>query len=77
MFLDAHALFEMFVPMSLNLIRSPLSVSLWDILVFKKGIGVIIPLFDVTLCVLILHSLRLPRFLFLLLLLVKGRVMIY
>ena len=39
---------------------------------FKKGISVIVPLFDVTLCLLILHSLRLSGFSFLLLLLVKG-----
>ena len=50
---------------------------LWDILVFKKGIGVIVSLFDVTLCLLMLHSLSLPRFPFRLLLLVRGRVMIY
>ena len=29
---------------------------------FIKGIGVIVPLFDVTLCLLMLLSLRLPRF---------------
>ena len=34
----------------------------------QKGIGVIIPLFDVILCQLMLHSLRLPRFPFHLLL---------
>ena len=45
--------------------------------VFKKGIGVIVPLFDVTLCLLILHSLRIPRFPFRLLLQVLGRMMIY
>ena len=39
---------------------------------FKKGIGVIVPLFDVTLCLLMLQSLRIPYFPFLLLLLVKG-----
>ena len=50
---------------------------LWDILVFKKGIGVIVPLFDVTLCLLMLHSLRLPRFPFCLPLQVRGRMMIY
>ena len=32
---------------------------------FKKGIGVIVSLFDVILCLLILHSLRLPHFSFL------------
>ena len=44
---------------------------------YSCGIGVIVSLFDVTLCLLMLHSFRLPRFPFLLLLLVKGRVMIY
>ena len=29
---------------------------------FKKSIGVIVPLFDVTLCLLMLHYLKLPRF---------------
>ena len=29
---------------------------------FKNGIGVIVPLFDVTLCLLMLHSLLLPFF---------------
>ena len=29
---------------------------------FKKGISAIIPFFDVTLCLLMLHSLRLPHF---------------
>ena len=43
---------------------------------FIKGIGVIVPLFDVTLCLLMLHSLRLPRFPYCLLLLVKRRMMI-
>ena len=43
----------------------------------KKAIGVIVPLFDVTLCLLMLYSLRLPCFPFLLLLLVRGRMMIY
>ena len=43
----------------------------------QKGIGVIHPLFDVTLCLLMLHSLRLPRFPNRLLLLVRGRMMIY
>ena len=43
----------------------------------RRGIGVTVPLFDVTLCLLMLHSLRLPRFPFLLLLLVRGRMMIY
>ena len=38
----------------------------------KKGIGVIVPLFDVNLCLLMLHSLRIPHFPFLLLLLVRG-----
>ena len=42
---------------------------------FKKGKGVIVLLFNVTLCLLMLHSLKLSRFLFLLLLLVKERVM--
>ena len=31
-------------------------------LVFKTGIGVIVPPFDVTLCLLMLHSLRRPPF---------------
>ena len=39
---------------------------------FKKGIGVIVLLFDVTLCLLILHSLRLSHFPFCLLLRVRG-----
>ena len=43
----------------------------------KKGIGVIVPLFDVTLSLLMLPSLRLPRFPFRLLLQVRGRMMIY
>ena len=43
----------------------------------KKGIGVIVPLFDVILCQLMLHSLRIPHFPFLLMLLVKGKMMIY
>ena len=43
----------------------------------KKGIGVIVPLFNVTLCLLMLHSLRLPCFPFLRLLLVRGSMMIY
>ena len=43
----------------------------------QKGICVIVPLFDVTLCLPILHSLRLPHFLIRLLLQVKGRMMIY
>ena len=34
----------------------------------QKGIGVIVPLFDVTLCLLMLHSLRLPHVPFCLLL---------
>ena len=72
-YLDAHALFGMSVLKSLNLIRSPSSVSLWDILVFKKGIYVIVPLFDVTLCIRMLHYLRLPHFLFRLLLRVKRQ----
>ena len=29
---------------------------------FRRGIGVIVPLFDITLCLLMLHSLKLPRF---------------
>ena len=44
---------------------------------FRKGKGVIVPLFDVTLCLLMLHSLRLSRFPCRLLLLVRGRMMIY
>ena len=43
----------------------------------QKGYKCYCPLFDVTLCPLILHSLRLPRFPFLLLLLVRGKVKIY
>ena len=38
----------------------------------KKGIDVIVPLFDDTLCLLILHFLILPHFPLLLLLLVGG-----
>ena len=38
---------------------------------FKKGNGVIVPHFDITLCLLMLHFLRLPHFPFLLLLLVE------
>ena len=52
-------------------------MSLWDILEFRKGIGGIISPFDVTLCLLMQHSLRLPHFPTRLLLLVKGRMMIY
>ena len=33
---------------------------------FKKGIGVIVSIFDITLCLLMLNSLKLPRFPFLL-----------
>ena len=44
---------------------------------FRKGIGVIVPLFDVTLCLLMLNSLRLPCFPYRLVLLVKGMMMIY
>ena len=40
---------------------------------FKKGIDVIVPLFDVTLCLLMLHSLRLPYFPFRLLRVRGGR----
>ena len=39
---------------------------------FKKGICVIVPLFDVTLCLLMLHYSRLTRFPCCLLLLVRG-----
>ena len=39
---------------------------------FRKGIGVIVLLFDVTLCLLMLHSLRLPCFSCCLLLPVRG-----
>ena len=39
---------------------------------FKKGTGVIVPLFDVIVCLLMLHPLRIPHFPFLLLLLVRG-----
>ena len=44
---------------------------------FNKGIDVIVPLFDVTLCLLMLHSLRLPHFPFRLLLRVNGRKKTY
>ena len=40
---------------------------------FKKGIGVNVPLFDITLCLLMLHYLRLPHFPFHLPIRVKGR----
>ena len=43
----------------------------------KNGIGVVVPLFNVTLCLLMLHSLRLSRFSNHLLSLVRGRMMIY
>ena len=58
--------------MCLNLILTHLSVSSLVTLEFREGIGVIVPLFNVTLCILMLHYLRLPRFPFLLLLLVGG-----
>ena len=44
---------------------------------FKKVIGVIVPLFNITLCLLMLHSLRLPRFPFLLLFLDGGRMIFF
>ena len=44
---------------------------------FKKGIDVIVLLFDDTLYLLMLQFLRLPRFPFLLMLLVMGKMMIY
>ena len=44
---------------------------------FQKGIDVIVLLFDDTLCLLMLHFFRLPRFPFLQPLLVRGRMMIY
>ena len=44
---------------------------------FRRGIGVTVLLFDVTLCFMMLYSLKLLRFPFLLLLLVRGRRMIY
>ena len=47
----------------------------WVTPVLKKGIDVIFLLYDDFLCLLMLHFLRLPRFPFFLLVLVRGRRM--